>query len=145
MAKVVESSIESRTISVSNPIWLGAIIGAFAGLLFWLITTFISRFTSSQTIPGDVATILVATLATIVMVRFHMIRPLLVALAVAVSLWGLGSWIRGMALIEEVIWCIGLYLVGYTLFTRLVRYAKLVPVLIAIVLVVVAVRLSLFL
>lgn len=145
MAKVVESSVQSRTISVANPVWLTALIGFVMGLLFWLLTMYIGRFTGSTTIPGDVATILVATVATVVMVRLNMIRPLLVTLAVAISLWGLAGWIRGMVWFEAIGWSIGLYLLGYVLFSWLVRYAKVVPVVVAVVTVVLTVRLSLFL
>lgn len=145
MAKVVESKVDSRPVNLSNPVWLSLSIGAAIGLLFWLMTLYITRFTDSDTIPGDVATILAATIATVVMVRFRMIRPLLISLAAAVSLWGLAVWTKGLNGFEAVAWSVGLYALAYTLYAWLVRYIKLVPVLVAIIAVVIITRLSLLL
>ena len=140
MAKIIDSDIESRTINSSYSTWKNTLVGLTVGVVFWCLTTFIGRFSNSVTIPGDVATILAATVGIILMVFFHMTRPLLVASASAASLWGLAQLTNGLAWFEVIIWTILLYGLAYALFSWVSRYTRIVPVLIVIIAIIVVVR-----
>ena len=142
MAKIIESNIESRTINYSYSIWKNALVGVTLGLIFWVFTAFIKRYTNSTTIPGDVATIIVATIGVIVMVFLHMTRPLLVASAAAVSLWGLAQLTNGLIWFEMIAWSVLLYGLAYCLFSWTARYTRIVPVLIVIIAIVIIVRIT---
>jgi len=140
LAKIIDSNIESRTINSSYSIWKNALVGIAAGLIFWSLTVLIGRLSNSVTIPGDVAAILATTVGIISMVFFHMTRPLLVASATAVSLWGLAQLTSGLAWFEVIIWTVLLYGLAYALFSWVSRYARVVPVLVVIIAIVVIVR-----
>ena len=140
MAKIIDSDIESRTINNSYSTWKNTLVGVTAGVVFWCSTVLVGRLSNSATIPGDVATILAATVGIILMVFFHMTRPLLVVSASAVSLWGLTQLTSGLAWLEVIIWTILLYGLAYALFSWVSRYTRIVPVLIVIIAIIVVVR-----
>jgi len=142
MAKIVDSNIQSRTISSSYSVWRVALIGVVLGFTHWCITVLIGRYTNSTIISGDIATILVATLGLIVMVRLFMARPIVIALASAVSLWGLAQWTRGLSWGEVIAWNVLLYCLAYTLYSWISRYTRIVPVLIVIITIVALIRIT---
>ena len=140
MAKIIESKVDSRTVSQSYSIWRTALLGMVLGVIFWILTAIISRYSNSIQITGDVATILVATIGIIVMVRQRASRPLLVTIAAAVSLWGLALWTEGLVWGETLAWSVLLYALAYILFSWIVRYARIIPVTIIALIIVVFVR-----
>jgi len=145
MARVIKWDTESQTTSTSYSFWRVALFGALLGAIYWALTVLIGRFISSISISGNIASILVATLGIILMLRFRMAQPLIVAVAAGVSLWGLSQWTDGLGWIEIIVWSSLLYGLAYTLFSWIARYARVVPVLIAIILIIIILRIAIVL
>lgn len=142
MAKIIDSNIESRTINNSYSLWKNALVGVVCGLVFWSLMTLVGHYNNSATIPGDVATVLSATVGIILMVILRMTRPLLVASASAVALWGLAQFTSGLVWFEVAVWAMLLYGLAYSLFSWVARYTRLVPTLIVIITIIVIVRIT---
>lgn len=142
MAKVVSSNIDSQPVSKLSPAWHIILMGASLGLLYSGLTLYLSKFVGLSSAAGDIATIIVATVGIIVMLNLRMARPLLVAVASAVSLWGLSKLTDGLGWFEVLVWSVLVYGLAYFLFSWLTRYKKITPVLIAIIIIVVIVRLT---
>lgn len=145
MAKIIDSYVESHPIDDSYHVWKIAIIGAALGLAYWVLSVFISGYTSSIDIAANVATIIVATAGVVILVKMRTSRPLLIALASALSLWGLSSLTDGLIRYEAIAWSLLLYSLAYTLFSWISRYSKVILVITAIIAAVVIVRISLIL
>lgn len=131
-------------------------IGIGAGVLFAIITWLLSKYVvgplvceaeqpCAQSISSgaNIATLLVAITGVAVGIRFHIARPLLVAVGVAAVLWGLGDWLIGLHWAESFGWIVLLYAVAYVLFVWMNRYAYLPIVIGAIVLIVIIERILL--
>lgn len=142
MAKVIESNVESRPFNVSYSSFRIILIGAAIGVLYWLFTLIISRFTDSMKIASDVATIIVAVIGLIIMVSVRTVRPLVIAGAAAISLWGLAQWTKGLVWSEIIAWNIFMYALAYSSFSWISRYSRLVPALIVAMTVIVLVRIA---
>ena len=156
MAKVIETDIESRAIGASYSLWQIASVGAALGALYWCLTALIERYIidpifcrsvssaltclNSTSISGDIATILIAAIGITVILRLYMARPLIIAIAVGASLWGLAMWTNGLMWGEAIAWSMLLYGLAYTLFSWIARYTRVIPVLVVMMLIVVAVR-----
>jgi len=145
MAKIIKWDTESQTIGTSYSFWRIALFGALLGVIYWGLTVLINRFIDSISISGNIASILVATLGIILMLRFRMAQPLIVAVAAGASLWGLSQWTNGLGWIEIIAWSALLYGLVYTLFSWIARYARVVPVLIAIILIIIILRITIVL
>lgn len=141
MAKIIESNIESNPVSKSYSIWKIATVGVVLGIIYWSLTIFVSRYIESN-IASDVATIITATLGVITMLSLRMARPLLVALAAAMSLWGLGALTSGLVWYEAIAWTLLLYTLAYILFSWIARFARIVPVLIVAITIIVLLRIA---
>jgi len=142
MAKIIDSEVISQPISKSNSVWHILLIGAILGVLYCGLTVYLSRFIGLVSAAGDIATILVATVGIIVMLNLGMARPLLVAVASAVSLWGLSKLTDGLGWFEVLVWSVLIYCLAYLLFSWLTRYKKIAPVLIVTVIIIIIVRLT---
>ncbi|HUC96516.1 MAG TPA: hypothetical protein VMR16_02515 [Candidatus Saccharimonadales bacterium] len=142
MAKVIDSYIDSRQISRLNPVWQIVLIGAVLGILYSGLTAALLKFTGLVGVAGDIATILVGTVGIIIMLNLRMARPLLVAVASAISLWGLAKLTDGLGWLEVVAWSALLYALSYLLFAWLTRYKHVIPVLVAVIVIVVIVRIT---
>ena len=140
MARVIDSRIESSTVSNYFPLASTIIIGMILGLLFWGLNSLFGHFASSATVPGDIATIVVATIGLIVMVIMRMARPIVIVLSGAVTLWGLATWTVGLSLYETIAWEVALYALAYVLFSWISRFSRAVPVLVSIITIVVIAR-----
>jgi len=142
MAKIVAKNVESDIVSDIIPIWQVVMLGAVLGLFYWFLTLVLNKYIGSLSVAGNIATILAATLGVILMLNLRMARPLLIAIAVAASLWGLSGLTNGLTEIEIALWSVLLYGLAYTLFFWLNRYKRLLPVLAVIVVVIVIARLA---
>lgn len=142
MAKIIESSVESQPISTSYSICRVALIGLSLGVFYWALTMILANITDSVSVVGGVSMILTATLGVLMMMYLHIARPLIVALASAVSLWGLAGWVDGLGWIEVVLWNLILFTATYVLFSWLSRYTRVVTVFIVIMTIVVLVRIT---
>lgn len=123
-----------------------AAVGVILGLSAWALTYVLQRFVLSSLLCGDqvavctdsvayaggISTVIVAIVGVAILVRLTVYRPLLIALGVAISLWGLASWLTGLGILESVGWTVLLYVVGYLAYAWLARIRN-VPVMLALV------------
>lgn len=142
MAKIISSEIDSRPISQLNSAWQIVIIGAVLGILYCGLTAYLSRFVGLANAADNIATIIVAAIGTILMLNFRMVRPLLVAVASAVSLWGLSKLTDGLGWAEVIIWSALLYTLAYFIFSWVTRYKKIIPVLLITAFIIIIVRIT---
>jgi hypothetical protein len=154
MAKVVETEVDSRIIIESFPVVKVLALGVFSGILFFIISFLFERYLlrasscidgsvscgESIRVAGDIASIVVALFGVIFMIKLRMIQPLIVAVTTAAVLWGLASWTFGLPLWEVIGWSLITYVVSYLLFSWVVRYDRLWPVLISILIIVMIIR-----
>lgn len=113
-----------------------ALLGAGLGLLSWLMTIvvrqviFVPLFCGDPTnaacvgatgSAGVLALIVTGIVGLLGLVRLGVYRPLLVALAAAVSLWGIALWTGGLQWFEAAAWSVVLYALVYAVYAWLVR------------------------
>ena len=140
MAKIINSSIDKVSSSKAYSIWKIALVGILLGIIYWGLTSFINNYSHSIDIASNVATIIVATLGIIVMLYLRMARPLLVAIATAVSLWGLALYTYGFVWYEAAFWSALLYGLSYALYLWITKYKTTLIVIIAIVIILIILR-----
>lgn len=131
------------------------LLGIGLGVGAWLLSELIRRVILVPLFCGDPSSIVCAnapdfganTAAIIVviaglmgLVRLSVYRPLLIALAVLVSLWGLGAWTSPLAWYESLAWFVILYALCYIAFAWLVRPQSFMPTIVAVVVAVVLIR-----
>lgn len=154
MVKVIKQ--QETTAYTSLSWWQIAIIGALTGILYVILTLVIQQTivdpllcrsvsdanacSNSIGVSGNIATVLVATISLIGLIRFRVPRPIIVAVATAIVLFGLSNWTNGLAWPEVVAWSLALYALSYSLFAWISRYSRAVPVIIATVIIVVLIR-----
>lgn len=132
-----------------------ALLGAGLGLLYWLLTLLVRQVVFVPLFCGDptsnmcvgatgsagvIALIITSIAGLMGLVRLAMYRPLLVALAAAVSLWGLAAWTANLYWFEAIAWSILLFALSYVLFTWLVRPRSFAFAVISILVVVILIR-----
>jgi len=140
MARFVKWETESPAISASYSLWRIALVGAVMGAIYWGLTALLNRFINSISISGDIATILIATLGIMVMLRLRIAQPLVIAIATGATLWGLAQWSNGLAWGEIIGWSALLYGLSYAIYSWISRYARALPVLFIIAIIVIATR-----
>jgi hypothetical protein len=156
MAKIIATNTESQAVRSSYSWWKVALIGVILGVIYYYLTLVLNHYVispvacrsvlnasaclNSDGMSGDMATILVAAIGIVIMLCFHMTRPLIVAVASGVALWGLARWTDGLSWVEIIAWSALLYGLAYSLFSWLARYVKIVPVLIAMTVIVITMR-----
>lgn len=136
MAQVI---VDERTVVV-KPWWARVrivFIGASLGLIWWILTTLIRTYiieplacrdlanaatcVDSFGVAGNIATIIVAILGVFALVRTLQPRPIIIAVAAAAVLWGLGQYLNGLAWYEAILWSVVLYAATYILFGLVAR------------------------
>ena len=136
MAQVIT---DERTVVV-KPWWARVRIiftGAALGLLWWIFTAILRHYViepiacrdlsqasacvDSFGVAGSIATVLIAIIGAFVLVRTLQPRPIIIAVAAAVVLWTLGSYINGLGWLEAILWAIVLYAATYGLFSIVAR------------------------
>jgi len=136
MAKVIanEQSV------IAEPWWAkgyAAYIGLAAGLIWWVLTVILRQYVvepiacrdlSSATTcvnsldsSGNIAAVLVAAFALFSLIRFSQPRPIIIAIASLVALWGLAGLVDGLAWYWSLGWAVVLYGLGYGLFSMTAR------------------------
>lgn len=113
-----------------------ALLGAGLGVLYWLLTLLVRQIVFVPLFCGDptntmcvgatgsagvVALLLASIVGLLGLVRLAIYRPLLIALAAAVSLWGLSGWTANMFWLEALASSVVLFALCYVIFTWLVR------------------------
>ena len=136
MAKVIT---DERTVVV-KPWWARVrivFIGAALGLIWWILTTLIRIYivepiacrdlanaatcVDSFGVAGNIVTVLVAIIGVFALIRTLQPRPIIIAVAAAAVLWGLGHYIAGLAWYEAILWSVALYAATYVLFGLVAR------------------------
>lgn len=132
-----------------------ALLGAGLGILYWLLTLIIRQIvfvplfcgdpTSSACVgatgsAGVIALIITSIAGLLGLVRLAIYRPLLVALAAAVSLWGLAAWTANMYWFEAIAWTIVLFALCYVVFTWFVRPRSFPFALVLVIVTIVLIR-----
>ncbi len=129
----------------------GLLLGAFAyGLtvlldkavltpIFCKSEDLFSVCSNTERIAANIATVLAAVAGMFALLQMGVYRPLLIAAAAAVVLWGSTAWLQASWL-EELLWSVGLYGIVYFALVWLSRIRNFVIALIAIVLVAAAAR-----
>lgn len=136
-----------------NTLVTALVIGAFVGTAGWLITLFLQQYfigpvfctgsdslsacTNGSTIAWALAHILVIGASVVAMVRFVIYRPLLVALAAIVTLWGINSWLDGQvwwsaALLQALLFGLAYGTYAWIARTRQFWFAALATVLVIV-------------
>lgn len=146
------SLIDMRPATVIQVALLGVILGAIS----WLITLLLGRFVldaifcaneattgvclNTNVIAGNIALVLAAIGGVLGLVRLGVYRPMLVAIAVAITLWGVAGWVDGLMWYESLVWTIVLYALSYAALTWLVRPRTFLIAIILVLVVVIAAR-----
>lgn len=143
MADIIYSNRDpqAQKVDIFYPVWQIALLGAFSAIAFWILTTVINNFAiDSLKTSGNVAMIIVATIGVFVIVKLKMAQPLMVAIAVAASLWGLAVWTDGLSLSQIMLWNIIIYTFSYILFSWLARYDKAIVAMLMMLFVIAVIR-----
>lgn len=135
--------------------WSVALLGVGLGVIYWLLAAFLqyvvlspqlcgpieaNTCTSVSTLAGSISAIIVAVAGLFATIRIHAFRPLIVVVAVAITLWGLYDWTVGLFWLEGIFWCALLYGFGYLLYSLVTKFVRLTWVLVAAVLLVLVAR-----
>lgn len=113
------------------------VVGAISGALGWLLYLAIARYfidpvfcqsaetfgvcKNGGTIAWASAHVIVMAAAVAVLARFAVYRPLLVVLAVLVSLWAAHAWLGGLTWYVGLLWQAVLFGVAVALFGQIAR------------------------
>lgn len=160
MAKVVQGQQQV----IVEPWWAKVKIvwiGLGAGLSWWLLTSLLKHYIvepltcrdlstataciDSFGVAGSISAIIVAILATLVLIRAFQPRPIVIALASAVLLWDLGSFLNGLSWWETLLWALFFYGATYVLFSWAARITSTAVSLVVAAVVVILIRLLLIL
>jgi hypothetical protein len=134
------------------------ILGAVLGLIAWVVSALVSNYVIAPLfckadggnfsvcaqgglLASNIASLLVGTLAVVALLRLGVFRPLLISLAVIISLWGIGPWMGALPWYESLAWTALLYAVEYLAFSWIARIRVFWIALLATVIVIVAARL----
>jgi len=158
MAKVIQN--EQNV--VVEPWWAkqkSLYIGIGAGVVWWVLTAMMRQYiveplacrdlssatacVNSLDVSGNIAAVLVAALGVAALIRYSQPRPIIVALAPLVLLWGLGGMMNGLAWYWTLLWVVVLYGASYGLFLMVARIKNMPLALTAAIVIVVGVRLLL--
>jgi len=158
MAQVI---IEDQTVLSRTWVTWGRTIalGAALGLIFWIFTVLIGRYVveplvckdlvdaavcvDAVPVAGKIATILVAVLGVIAMVRVGIARPIIIAVATAALLWNLAGWTQGLFWLESIVWSVLLYALCFALFAWITRHVTLWVTIVVSLLIVLIIRITL--
>jgi hypothetical protein len=141
---------------MSFSLWQIILTGIAVGVLYFLLTYLIGHYvieslycgsnvnvencSNSTNIAGNIATILSGTVGLGVMIGLRVLRPIIVAVATAVLLWGLSAWTAGLSWGEALLWSALLYALSYVLFAWICRYNRTMPIIIVAIIISVVAR-----
>ena len=140
-----------------NSLVQGLFVGAIVGFLGWLLTLAINSWvmdpvfcrsadtasicSNSGMISWASAFIIMSVFGLFMLIRGNVFRPLLVVLAVMVTLWATGLWFLGLTWWVGLIWSTVLFALAYLLYVWLAATDNFVVSIIATVIIVVLMRL----
>jgi hypothetical protein len=156
MVQVVQEDRYPQAVSMSFSWWQIALTGAAVGALYFIMTYLVGHFlieplycgsnlnvvncSNSTSISGNIATIIIAAVGLGIMVSLRVVRPIIVAVATGLLLWGLSVWTAGLGWGEIVAWSALLYGLSYVTFAWICRYNQTMPIIIISILVSVVAR-----
>lgn len=159
MAQVVFDERYPHAVSQVFSWWRIAIIGAALGALYvvlagiirmWIVEPLfcgqnlnVSACINASDSAGNIANLLVFGAGLFALIRLGVLRPLLVALAAAVSVWGLGGWLDGVGWVETLVWTMLAFSVSYVTYAWLSRYIVTFWAILIVVVVVASMRILL--
>lgn len=130
-----------------------ALIGAVVGVAAWMLTYTLERFvlgsllcggestcTKATAYSGGIALVITAVIGVMALVRSLVYRPLLIALGAAITLWGIGGWLAGLMILEQVGWMALLFALAYSAYGWLARIRNVPVMLIVVIILVVTSR-----
>jgi hypothetical protein len=132
-----------------------AILGLGLGIAVWLVGFLLNRFlidpvfcsgqsgglcANTEDVAGNIALIIGAVGGVLGLVRLGIYRPMLVAIAATICLWGLAGWLSGLVWYEALGWTALIYMVAYAAFAWLVRPRNFFAVIVMLLIVIVAAR-----
>lgn len=157
MAKVVTkktAAVEARTV---RRLWLIRLLltGLGVGFLVWLFTLIISQgvispiFCNSPdqfivcanggSIASNIAILLASVLGLLTLARFPVARPLLIVVASAITLWGIGTAVGILHWAEALAWTAGISAISYLAYGWILKMRSgWVAVVVAIAVIVIA-------
>lgn len=160
MARIIQTEQQQQVIV--EPWWVKikiVYIGLGMGLLWWVLTSILKYYVvdplacrdlssagacvDSFGVSGSIAAVLVAVAGAYLLVRTLQPRPIVIALATAILLWDLGTFMSGLSWWETLLWSLFFYAVSYTLFSLVARVRTIVASLVLAAVVVIVIRLLL--
>jgi len=151
--------------TVKQPIYIGSdarsivatIVTGFAvGASAWLLNLAVQRFfvepvfcnnadsfamcANGGTIAWVLAIIITSAIGLFALVRIGIFRPLLVALAATIALWGISSWLGPVVWWEATLWHGLLFALAYILFMWIARAERFPVAFIATILAIILLR-----
>jgi len=136
--------------------WRIALVGAALGALHWFTTVLLQSFLldpllcgtqfnsemcqNTLALSGDIATVAVGVIGLFVLIRLRVYRPIVVAIAAAVTSWGIAAWTEGLSWSEIIGWTALLYAISYVLYSWICRHDKTTTVLVIVITVLVIAR-----
>lgn len=126
-----------------------ALLGLAIGVVAWALTFGLRRYavgpilcpttgsqdacSSTASVSGNIALILTAVAGMLGMVRLGVYRPMLVAIAAVLALWGIGGWLSNIVWYEAIGWSALIYMVTYVALSWLVRPRNLIIVVVVLI------------
>lgn len=95
---------------------------------------------SAPDTAANVTGVIIAVIGLMGLVRLSVYRPLLIVLAVLVSLWGIGGWTMKLEWYEQLAWFVLLYALCYVVFAWLVRPRSFVPTIMLVIVAIILIR-----
>lgn len=158
MVQVIQEETRPQAISASYVWWRVGVVGASVGVLWWILTFLVNHYvvgvlfcqsavetgacTNPLGLSGNIASILAGAVGLGILVRMRVLRPIIVALASAITLWGLAVWTDGLGWGEILLWSAFLYGLTYVLYSWISRYALSIPVMLAVAGIIVVARIA---
>lgn len=156
MAQLVLDERYPHAISQMFSWWRVATIGAALGVLYVILTSMIkmwiveplfcgqnlnvSACMNATDSAGNIANLIVFGAGLFALIRLGVLRPLLIALASAITVWGLAGWMEGIGWVETLLWAILAYALSYVTYAWISRYTVTIWALLGVVAVVVVIR-----
>lgn len=158
MVQVIQDELRPQPISMSYVWWKVGLVGTLIGLLWWLLLIVLKNFvvdplfckslvdlsscSNSMGLSGNISSILSGTVGLGVLVRLRVLRPIIIALATSITLWGLVLWVDGLSWWEVPLWSALLHGLTYILYSWIGRYTLSIPVMLAVTIVVIITRIA---
>ena len=142
MAKLIKDDSEPRIINPAFSLWRIGLVGIILGICYWGLVAFLTIYISSIDSSSGIATIVVATIGVIVMLRLRMAQPMIIAIATSLTLWGLALWTEGLAWGEIIAWSVLLYALAFILYSWIAHFNKVIPVIISMIIIITVIRIS---